>query len=354
MYVGGVEKAFLGLLTTLPRDEYEVHVGVINSKDGYMHMLPNYVKIHKVDCFESKKNFINDPPLRCVKTMIKSGHYIDAIIFLFISIHCKVTQGRYWFYEYIMKDVPVEKERYDIAVAFAGPNQMIDYYVCKKIYAPRKYGWIHFDITKFGIDVPMTRRLYKCYEKIFIVSEAAKQKFDSIFPEFKSKTVVRYNIISKEHVIKMANTGESFNDCYKGIRILTVGRLSPEKGQDVAIEALRILLDKGYNVKWYFVGEGVSLQSCVKKVEHDGLVNNVSFCGVKINPYPYMKDCDIYVQPSRHEGYCITLAEALCFNAPVVATCFTGAEEQLRNLRKGVVVGMSAEDIANGVLKYIK
>ena len=64
-----------------------------------------------------------------------------------------------------------------------------------------------------------------------------------------------------------------------------------------------------------------------------------------------MKDCDIYVQPSRHEGYCITLAEALCFNNPIVATDFTGANEQLKNRKNGVVVGMKAQDIADGIIR---
>ena len=121
----------------------------------------------------------------------------------------------------------------------------------------------------------------------------------------------------------------------------------------MAIDALKILLDRGFDVRWYFIGEGVSLQSCKDKVERLGLTDNVRFLGVRLNPYPYRKDCDIYVQPSRHEGYCITLAEARCFAAPIVATCFTGAEEQLKTFPKSVVTGMSAEDMANGIQSYL-
>lgn len=353
MYVGGVEKAFLGLLTTLPRNEYEVHVGFIGSSDGYIKMLPEYVNVHWVDCYKPMKSLINDPPLYSVRNLLKLGHVFDAIVYFLLSVHYKMTKGRYWFYQYMMRNVPVESEQYDIAVAFAGPSQMIDYYVCKKIRAKKKYGWIHFDVTKFGIDVPMTRKLYRVYEKIFIVSETAKEKFDGMFPEFKKKTVVRYNVVPHEQIVRLADDGDSFNDDFKGKRILTVGRISTEKGQDVAIDALKILLDRGFDVRWYFIGEGVSLQSCKDKVERLGLTDNVRFLGVRLNPYPYMKDCDIYVQPSRHEGYCITLAEARCFAAPIVATCFTGAEEQLKTFPKSVVTGMSAEDMANGIQSYL-
>ena len=66
-----------------------------------------------------------------------------------------------------------------------------------------------------------------------------------------------------------------------------------------------------------------------------------------------MRDCDVYVQPSRHEGYCITLAEAHCFTAPIVATAFSGAEEQLVAYPKSSVIGMSAADIAEGVMNFL-
>ena len=62
-----------------------------------------------------------------------------------------------------------------------------------------------------------------------------------------------------------------------------------------------------------------------------------------------MKDCDIYMQPSRHEGFCITLAEALCFGHPIVATDFTGAREQLLNRKNSIVTGMSSDEMAGGL-----
>lgn len=78
-----------------------------------------------------------------------------------------------------------------------------------------------------------------------------------------------------------------------------------------------------------------------------------SFLGTKTNPYGYMRGCDIFVQPSRHEGYCITLAEARCFTAPIVATNFTGAGEQLKGRPNAVVTGMDAEDMAEGIIKFL-
>ena len=354
MNVGGVEKALLGLLSVIPLDKYDVHVGLIQKKGGFMDYLPKEVKIHEISVYNNYWRFINDPPLWNIKTLLKQGHIIEALIHCFLYIHFKITSNRYWFYKYLLRNEPMMSEQYDLALAFAGPSQMMDYYVCEKVNAPVKCGWIHFDVSKFGIDKGMTAQLYKNYQKIFIVSETARDIFDNMFAQFKNKTEVFYNIVSPKQVIRLAENGESFTDNYKGKRILTVGRISEEKGQRVAIEALKILLDKGVDVKWYYVGDGKDRSYCEELAKNLGVSDKVVFLGTQTNPYGFMKDCDLYMQPSRHEGFCITLAEALCFPNPIVATDFTGADEQLQHRANGVVTGMSAEEIAEGIITALE
>lgn len=351
MNVGGVEKSFLSLLSTLPVNEYEVHLGLLQVKGGFMDYLPKEVKVHHIDCYDKYWRIINDPPRQVIKDFIRRGQVVDALIHSLLYIQFKLTGNRYWFYKYLMRKTPMMSETFDAAVAYAGPSQMIDYYVCEKVKAKKKYGWIHFDVTKFGIDCGMTKKLYSAYEKIFVVSQTAKERFDRLFPSLRTKTEVRYNVVSKEKIRSLAAEGTTFNDDYEGIRILTVGRLSKEKGQDVAIQALKILRGKGFDVKWYFVGDGKLRDECETIARQSGCADSVVFLGTQVNPYAFMRDCDIYVQPSRHEGFCITLAEALCFCKPIVATCFTGAEEQLKNRANGYVCGMDAESIALAVQK---
>ena len=91
------------------------------------------------------------------------------------------------------------------------------------------------------------------------------------------------------------------------------------------------------------------MENCKDDAERMGITDKVIFLGTKTNPYAFMRDCDIYMQPSRHEGFCITLAEALCFSNPIVSTDFTGAREQLKERKNSIVVGMEPEDIAKGV-----
>ena len=71
------------------------------------------------------------------------------------------------------------------------------------------------------------------------------------------------------------------------------------------------------------------------------------------NPYPFMNECDIYVQTSRHEGYCITLAEARCFNKPIVTTNFTGSSEQIKNYKTGLIVNFDIDEIYSAIKELL-
>lgn len=351
MGVGGVEKSLLGLLSTLGPDKYDIHVGLLRKEGGFLQMLPPYVTVR--ECFCGAWNDINLPPLANVKSLLRRWRFGEAVAHLFCYAVYKITGDRTLFYRYVLRNEPATDMVFDEAYAYAGPASMLDFYICRKIRAVKRFGWIHFDIDKNGIDEVMTRRFYGEYERIYTVSEEAKRHFDVRFPQFAGKTEVRYNIVPADEVRRLASEAPTFEDDFNGVRILTVGRLSEEKGEDVAVDALKILVERGFDVKWYFAGDGKLRSKCERMAAEYGLTERAVFLGVRTNPYGYMRDCDIYVQPSRHEGYCITLAEARCFGKPIAATDFTGAREQLASYPCGAVTGMSAGELAEGVMKFL-
>ena len=351
MNVGGVEKSLINLLLVLPREKYDIHIGLVRQEGGLLPYLPSDVTIHHISDIQEHWDELKNPPLQSIKSYIQTGRLIKGISALIVYLICKIQGSFMGWTQYVLKDTKGLEETFDLAVAYAGPTSDIDYYICNKIKSKKKIGWIHFDVSKFWIDRNMVRQLYGQYERIFVVSETGKAIFDQIFPQFKDKTEVFHNIVSPLQIRELATLGESFQDDFKGKRILTVGRISPEKGQFEAIQALKTLKEKGYDIRWYFIGEGNDLEHCKNEVDRLGLSEDVVFFGTKTNPYAYMQDCDIYMQPSRHEGFCITLAEALCFGNPIVATDFTGAREQLKERENGFVVGMSTWDIVEGIEK---
>lgn len=352
MDVGGVEKALLGVLSIIPFDRIDVTVGLLHHKGDFLDFLPHDVKIIDVNCYDKYWSIINDSPWSYIKGYLFAGRIKDALAHLALYVQRRTNGNHYWFYKYFMrKEEMLNDETFDVAVSFAGPSQMMDYYICRKIKAHKKCCWIHFDVSRFGIDRGMTNRLYKDYDRIFIVSETAKMVFDRMFPRLCDKTVVFHNVVSPQAIKALSETGDTFCDGFEGKRILTVGRISKEKGYEEALETLRMLIERKLQVKWYFVGGGKDIQECNTIVQQKHLQNNVCFLGVRTNPYAYMRDCDIYVQPSRHEGYCITLAEAMCFENPIVATDFTGAREQLRERKNGIVSGMTPDDLCDAIMK---
>lgn len=212
---------------------------------------------------------------------------------------------------------------------------------------------IHFDVTKIPFNKYFALKVYKHFSDIFIVSKTGKEKLAHILPSLSEKMSFCPNKISKELVRSLAETGEGFVDGFQGIRILTVGRLSQEKGQDLAIRVMAKLRNNGLNVRWYCIGEGSARKEYEHLIHSLQLENDFILLGAQINPYPFMKECDIYVQPSRHEGYCITIAEAKCFRHPIISTDFTGASEQLKNTETSVIVDFNEKQLFEAVCRVV-
>lgn len=353
MNVGGVEKSLINLLSVLPREKYDIHVGLVHPEGGLLPYLPSDVTIHHISDIQDHWDELKNPPLQTIKTYIQTGRLIKALWALIVYLMCKIQGSFMGWTKYILKDTKGLEETFDLAVAYAGPTSDIDYYICKHVKANKKICWIHFDVDKVGIDLKLINDLYCNYSNIVVVSKTCKEKFDRLFPKFVGKTIVFNNVVSKKLLISQAEGAQTFQTDIQSKKILTVGRISREKGQIVALDALKILLKKGYDVSWFFVGDGKDKQACLQKTIDEGMREHAVFLGTLTNPYGYMRDCDVYVQPSRYEGYCVTILEALCFGAPIVATRFTSIEEQLKNRENSFIVGMSAEDIAKGIEKAL-
>ena len=120
-------------------------------------------------------------------------------------------------------------------------------------------------------------------------------------------------------------------DSDTSISLISVGRLAKEKGLDISLEAVDILVHKGYNIKWYLIGEGNMRSVLEKTIEEKKLTDRVIFLGQKENPYPYIKESDIYIQTSRYEGKSISIDEAKVLAKPIVITNFDTAKNHIIN-----------------------
>ena len=353
MNIGGTEKALLTMLNEIDDSKYDITLLMLEEYGGFLNEIPSFVKVKYVDEYKSIKPFVNEPPKILIKRLIKNKAYLTGLSTLLNYSISKITKNISYYYRYILKNVKKIDEEYDLAVAYAGPMDFITYFVLNKIKAKKKIQWIHFDITKIGFNRKFAERNYKKFDKIFVVSEEGKEKLIDLIPALNNKVEAFFNIISCNLIENMSKNEKSFDDLFNGVRILTVGRLSKEKGQELTINVLARLKNEGYKVRWYCIGDGPEKDNYRNRIKGLDIENDYILLGSKLNPYPFMKDCDIYVQPSKHEGYCITLGEARCFDNPIVTTNFTGANEQIKNEITGLVCDISEQGIYQAIKRLL-
>ena len=353
MNIGGTEKALLTMLNEIDDSKYDITLLMLEEYGGFLNEIPSFVKVKYVDEYKSIKPFVNEPPKILIKRLIKNKAYLTGLSTLLNYSISKITKNISYYYRYILRNVKKIDEEYDLAVAYAGPMDFITYFVLNKIKAKKKVQWIHFDITKIGFNRKFAKRNYKKFDKIFVVSEEGKEKLINLIPALNNKVEAFFNIISYNLIENMSKNEKSFDDLFDGVRILTVGRLSKEKGQELTINVLARLKNEGYKVRWYCIGDGPEKYNYRNRIKRLDIENDYILLGSKLNPYPFMKDCDIYVQPSKHEGYCITLGEARCFDNPIVTTNFTGANEQIKNEITGLVCDISEQGIYQAIKRLL-
>ncbi|MEH7336934.1 glycosyltransferase, partial [Neobacillus drentensis] len=354
MNVGGTEKALLNMIDEIPKDKYDITLLMLENYGEFLKYVPSEVQIEYLKGYDSIKNLLNEPPLRIALNFMKKGNIRNAIKIAYFYLISKLTKNRGIYFHHVLRFSPVLDNVYDLAVAYAGPMDFISFFVLNKIKANKKVQWIHFDITKIGFDQHFVSKVYNKFDKIFVVSKEGKNKLIKALPMLKGKAETFHNMMSKELIVNKANKGIGFNDDFNGFRILTVGRLSKEKGQDLTIKVLAKLKENGYNVRWYCIGEGNARQEYEQLIKKYKVENDYILLGANSNPYPFMKQCDIYVQSSRHEGFCITLSEAKCFNNPIISTNFTGASEQIFHGRTGILVNFDEREMFYGIKQLLE
>lgn len=352
MNIGGVEKSLLSLLNEIDSKEYDVTVLLLRRYGGFLEQIPSWVNIIYLDEYSNVESLVNNPPLSEIKQILHKGKYIKGISLLIGYILYKITNDISFYYDKVFKDIPKLNEKYDIAISYTSIIEYLTYYINNKINADKKIGWIHFDVNKLNINVKSMYSLHKNFDKIYIVSQESFDHFVLKFPNLKDKCELKYNVISKNYIMKLAD--EQIDEMnYDGMKIVTLGRLSKEKGQDMIPQIARQLVDQTIKFKWYLIGQGNLEKELRNSIEQLNLQNYIILLGSKINPYPYLKKADIYVQTSRYEGYCISLAEARMFNLPIVTTDFTGAKEQIKNGVTGSIVQCKIEELSNEIISIV-
>lgn len=342
MNYGGAEKSLINLLNEMDTKKYKINLLLFKKNGTLLSQIPKFVNIIETpndicDIYNNSFRFNRYTFLKLIGTLIslinsKWHHY---------------QRGFRWV-NFYKSHIQVLKKHYDVALAYTAGEIM--YYTMDKVNADKKVVIVHGDYRSSHYPKKYDYKYFSNVNRICSVSDKCVDILKEEFPEFAEKIKLLPNISSSQLIRKRAMDFYPIEYDRDYIRILSVGRLSKEKGFDLAVETARILKEKGFIFKWFIIGSGKLEEELKQKVLKYNINDYIEFLGEKENPYPYILNCDIFVQPSRYEGKSVVLDEAKILCKPIVATNYPTVIDQI-NENEGLVTEISADGIASGIEK---
>lgn len=353
--IGGAEISLIGLLNAIDKAKYDVDLFVYSHQGELMQLIPDGVNLLP----ENPKYSALERPM---KDVLREGHIDIVAARLLAKIRHRIYRCTHSIsgedasiFQYVANCTTpllpmVSDKEYDLAISFLAPHN-----IClDKVRAKKKVAWIHTDYTRIHINKRLELPYWQPFDHIASISEAATEAFVKIFPELESKVIEIENILSPSFVQQRANEEvEEITPQNGVINLLSVGRFCTAKNYDNLPFIYKHLVEMGVDVRWYIIGFGGDEPLIRAKIAEAEMEDHVIILGKRSNPYPYIKACDIYVQPSRYEGKSVTVREAQMLCKPVVVTNYPTASSQIENGVDGVIVPMDNRACAEGIKALI-
>lgn len=356
--IGGAERSLLGLLNAIDTSRFAVDLFVYQHIGEFMQFIPEDIQL-----LQENKRFASIES--SMKQVFKRGYFDIILARLWAKWKCK---------NYINEKQLVDKSsifqyvadattpllpslhkygEYDLAISFLTPHNI----VLDKVKAKKKIAWIHTDYSTIQVNAVQELKVWGRYDYIASISDEVTNAFLKTFPSLKNKIVLMENILSSalvreqamlEDVSKEIETEEGV------IKLCSVGRFSYPKNFDNVPYICKKILEQGVQIKWFIIGYGSDEKLIKERIQEYGMGQHVILLGKKTNPYPYIKACDVYVQPSRYEGKAVTVREAQILYKPVVITNFPTSKSQLRDGVDGLIVPLTNEAAAKGIADFLR
>lgn len=354
--IGGAEISLIGLLNAINTGQYDVDLFLYSHRGELLKQVPDAVHLLP----EIKKYDVIEKP---IKEAIQKGFPDIALARLWAKYQFdryakrnQLKEGsailQYVFDAVtpLLPDINPNTE-YDLAISFLTPHNI----VLNKVKAKKKLAWIHTDYTKISVNVEKEIKVWSQFDHIVSISEDVTRSFLSVFPTLAGKIIEIANILSPRTVRAKALASKvDFPIQNERVNLLSVGRFTFAKNFDNVPDICRRILQEGCEVYWYIVGYGGDEQLIKEKIKEAGMEEHVILLGKRENPYPFIKACDIYVQPSRFEGNAVTVCEAQILCKPVVAVNYPTAHSQIKQGVDGIIVPQDNVGCAHEIVQFIK
>lgn len=336
--IGGIEKCLVNLLNSMP-ENYDIDVLLMNPQYTFKDQIKRNVRF--LNTFDYVLN-IED-----TLSEIRQRGGIARNLGMFLS-YCafrfkiKLRRNAWTGFKSLLKE-------YDIAVAYSH-HDFSPYYVIDKVRAEKKVLWYHNGAyEQEGHRYERDKRYYTAFDHVVAVSTDCAKVLEEKFSFREGQLLVLKNICDAAGIITKASEDKPVSFEKAAFHIVTVGRMTAEKGANLALDACKQLCDEGRSICWHWVGDGNQAASISEKVSELGLDGRFIMEGNQDNPYPFIRWADVYVQPSYYEAYSTTITEAKVLECPIVTTDVGGMRDQLIHGVNGLIVPIDSEAIADAV-----
>ena len=353
MELGGAESSLLGLLDTFDYDRCSVDLFLYAHEGGFMSLInPNVRILPEMKAYRALTE--------SVRENFKQGLYGIGTARIIAKVRSKLSRGalhrghnyKQYFHKLCVPFLPNLPGDYDLAISFIDPH----YIIGKRVSARVKMAWFHTDASRIDFCDAIEKEMWGMSDYVVNVSEECKKAFDEKHGYLTNRSIVIENILSKSFVMKRSNEFSVRDEMPNAgsVKLLSIGRFSNPKNFDNVPDICRRILEAGLDIKWYLIGYGGDEPLIRRKIAEAGMEDRVIILGKKENPYPYIKACDLYVQPSRYEGKAVTVREAQMLCKPVVITRYATSASQLEDGVDGVIVPMDNEGCAKGIAAVLQ
>lgn len=318
--LGGIEKSMIAFLKFLvSKPDFKVDLMLWKNHGELLSEIPKQV------------TQIDSPAPGNLKNILQKCR-IDKLL-RYVSLKLQTKLGTPWF------SFPNLKQEYDIAIAYSQDGYS-PYYILDNVKAPRKFMWYHHGAYLHkGKQRHLDLRYYPRFTNVIAVSESIRDILVKEVPSCAANIKVINNLIDEEYILQASKEECKTFDCGNGIcKVLTIGRLSAEKGQLRVLDIAYELKQNEFDIEWIFVGDGPQREECIEKTKALGLEGTCKFIGAIANPYPYFRDADICVIPSYVEADPVTIQEALILHKKIVAANIPSIRAILSGIKAGHLV----------------
>ncbi len=313
--IGGIEKSLINLLKNIS-NKFEITLVLQHEKGSFLNDVPKNVKIINYNLSVNKN-----------------------IIFRKITNRLK-----------LIKFIANNKNKFDTTICFATYDYTSS--IITRKLSKKSILWVHTNyLNLFSNNIEkfksfFNKRKINKFNKIVLVSNEAKKDFVNVYPALKEKSIVINNLIDQEEIIAKSNLKKIKRP--KSPLITYVGRLEEDS------KGLLMLFDVAKElpaIEFWIIGDGPDKLRYENYISENKIFN-AKLLDNKDNPYPYIKNTDLLILPSKYEGFPVVILEGLALNQRILSTITVSANSF--DLKDYIyITKRNKTDLKNDILKYL-